>query len=256
MTGLLPYGFFINTNRVKCDKLIVKKQTLNIPKNAKALLLTLPKHKGEEFCQDIQLTPLPLQLSKFKDVILKKHHVPIYLQVGETTVQVEHGQEPRARFQNEKEAHPDNHSPDGVSDSKDQEYLEFSETAVQVEHGQEQKARFQQKKDSLQRELYITAKENVMALLDRQSELGWPNIVIAHINSSNPQDCSVQVLQPLTQTSNKTLRNEYFSFPLNQNYDITCMKFQNKMIDLTKTLKLSSMNQNLHIIIQLDVHLC
>ena len=30
------------------------------------------------------------------------------------------------------------------------------------------------------------------------------------------------------------------------------MKFQNKIIDLTKTLKLSSMNQNLHIIIQLD----
>ena len=42
---LLHYGFILNTKR-KTLKLVVRNQTLDIPMNAKALLMTLPRREG------------------------------------------------------------------------------------------------------------------------------------------------------------------------------------------------------------------
>ena len=88
--GLLPYGFIINTNEVIIPKkIIVKAQTLSIPKTAKALLITIPKSKGKRFSQDIQISPLPytgLQQFEFHNVKLKEDHIPIFLQYVDTPV--------------------------------------------------------------------------------------------------------------------------------------------------------------------------
>ena len=99
LPGILPYGFVINTNRVTSEDIIVNKQRISIPKNGKALLLTLSNHKGEEFYQDLQLTALPLQLSKFKELNLKEFHVPIYLHYAEVAFRVGHGSSSESQSQ-------------------------------------------------------------------------------------------------------------------------------------------------------------
>ena len=215
LPGLLPYGFIINTKRVTSKNIIVRSQKINIPKNARALLLTLPKHEGDKLCQDIHLSPLPLQPSKFNDVILKEYHVPIYLQFTETASNVRHGQQQNIQSPKEKG------KPVGAS--------------------------------SLKVELNSTLRRTVIALFDKEEHRRWPNIVIGHTNCSHAEECKVQVLQPLSQTSNNSMDPNYISIPLNQDYDITYIKIQSKIIDLTKKLKGSSMNKNPHIIIEIEI---
>ena len=129
--GLLLYGFIINTDSVYSRTIKVKNQEINIPKNTKALLLTLSKDQGEEFCQDIKLTPFTLKLPEFKDVMLKEYHAPIYLQFAEPPVQAEQGRKQDSRHHTEKEENiSDNQSPAGVSSSESENNL------VQTKHGQ------------------------------------------------------------------------------------------------------------------------
>ena len=214
--GLLPYGFIINTKRVNSETIIVKNQKFDIPKNAKALILTLSKHQGKEFSQDIQLTPFTLQPPEFKDVTLKKFHVPIYLQVAERAVQVEHGQEQEPRLHNEQEAKLIvDHDPAGI--------------------------------DYKQATLW----KAVCRLFKEVGRPKWPLVALGKMNAATEKGGNVQLIQPLTQTSNKTLDAKYFSIPYSQDGELTIMKIQKHYFYLTKYLKESKNDKNPHIVVGL-----
>ena len=217
--GLLPYGFIINTKRVNSETIIVKNQIFDIPKNAKALLLTLSKHQGKEFSQDIQLTPFTLQPPEFKDVMLKTFHVPIYLQVAERAVQVEHGQE--------------------------QEPGHHSEQEEQLSVNQDPAGDSEYKQGSLSKAVRLLFKE-----VGRPK---WPLVALGKMNAATEKGGNVQLIKPLTQTSNKLLDAKYFTIPYSQENEITVIKIHHKVLYLTRRLKDSENDKNPHIIVELKI---
>ena len=204
---LLPYGFIINTNEVTPRKITVENQTLGIPQNAKALLITVPKSKGKLYSQDIQITSLPyfgLQLLEFQTMKLKENHVPIYLQFADTPV-IKLGQMKTPKLHNEK---IEEHQPEPLlSDSRNYP------------------------KDGVVDTAQSTALE-VLEGLGRQQN--WPILAICHVETTNVGLGAGQFLDPLTQTTNRCLDSNYFSFPWDQESDIVYLKIQDKLIPMTK----------------------
>ena len=243
---LLPYGFIINTNEVIPRKIIVKDQLLNIPKNAKALLLTLPKHQEEKFCQDVQITSLPngLQFPEFQNIVLKETHVPIYLQFTATPVQVKHIRKQRHSIRREKEEdHPLETLTNPTTSHKEKEDDHLCETLSPVTAN-----------DYSKKELKEIARNSVRVLFNEVGErTRWPFLAVGKISAINFKGDNAQVMQPRTQTANKILEPKYFSIPYSQNDDYTFIRIQKKIINLTRKLKGSMMNKYPHLIIEMEI---
>ena len=279
LPGLLPYGFIINTNRVTSEKIIVnRRQKISIPKNAKALLLTLTKHKGEDSCQDIKLTPFTLQPPTFKEVSLEEYLVPIYLQSVEAPVQVEHGRKQKPCHTNDKEEELSvDQSPTDVFYSENKEYhvpiySEFKFSAAQTKNSRKQKPSSRKEKNEDHppeninppatdyREVEMldiargcfTDKPPFTYKFQERPPPKWPCIQVANVNSKYKGRC-VHCMQPLTQTANKNLDPSYFSVPFYKDTDYTFIKIQKRIINLTKLMKESVKTENPHIIIELEI---
>ena len=201
--NLLSYGFIISTNDIVVPKkLTVKSQTLNIPKNAKALLLTLPKHQGKEFCQDIQITSYPYsdaQLPEFQKITLKKQHIPIYIQFADTPAQAP------ATFE---------HLPPAAKEEDD------------TDHQRSKKEKKDVQPDNQNIDYFAAAR----ALLDKIDRPWWFHLCVAYFNATSTKGGRVQVISPLYQRANNTLEPNYFSIPLLKDDAFAFVLLPNKSI--------------------------
>ena len=238
--GLLHYGFIINARYRKPRKIIVRNQTLEIPKNARALLLTLPNRQEEDLCSDIQLTLFPYRdlllpelrnlllqanhtpqniqftpLPEFRNLRIEKYHVPIYLQYADTPVQI-------------------------PSCCKDKEEEDLSETLSPVATNYSK------------RELNIAAWKKVRVLFKEAGRRKWPNIAVGRVKV-DVKGGNAQFMEPLTQTASRSLDPRYISFLYGKDDEYTFIKIQNKIINLTKRLKEAKNNNNPNIIIELEI---
>ena len=171
--NIYDYGFILDTNEEIPSEIIVEKHTLTIPKDAKALMLTLSKHKGESSHSDIQISTYNGEhLFEFEKMILKDNHIPIYLQLANSSVKSKHSQTLRSY--------------------KEEDHFKQSGTNNETN-----------KFDN-------TAKLAVRNLFKRVGQQDWPRLVIGYISST---DARVQIIPSFTQTANKFLAPEFFSIP-------------------------------------------
>ena len=242
---LFNYGYIIDLNESDSSEIIVEKQTLKIPKNAKALLVTLPKREGKQYRQDIQISSyLGLELPEFKKMTLRDHHLPIYLQLAKTPAKASHGQKkrtPRRSDKSDKEKTP------RQGDRSDKE-----KTPRRGEKEESRSPRHKAFKTS-QQKFEDAAKASVRGLFSKVGQKKWPSVVIGYVSATNAKDGRAQAIQPSTQTANKYLAAEFFSFPYNQGDVLAYIKIQNKLINLTDKLEETKKNKNPHIIIEMDI---
>ena len=143
--NIYDYGFILDTNEEIPSEIIVEKHTLTIPKNPKALMLTLSKRKG---VLDIQISSFDgVQLFDFEKMILKENHIPIYLQLANSSVKSKHSQILRSY--------------------KEEDHFKQSGTNNETN------------------KLDNTAKLAVRNLFKRVGQQDWPRLVIGYISSTD-----------------------------------------------------------------------
>ena len=215
--GLLDYGFIIDTKESCPTEIIVEQQTLKIPMNAKALLVTLSKHEGK---YDIHLSSyLAPEFYEFKGMTLENHHVPIYLQLISVPAKAKHGQKQKTLCRREKEEN----GPAPRQSSSSTNYSKMK--------------------------LANTAQARMQYLFSVLGEQNWPSAAFGHLHANG----RAGTIQPLIQTANKCLAAEYFSISYNQGDVLAHFKVQNQLIELTEELEASKDYNNPHIIIEMNI---
>ena len=164
-----------------------------------------------------------MQLSKFKDLELKEYHVPIYLQLVETAVHDEQSHEQKTSQQKGKEETPIDHQSPAVT--------KFSK-----------------------KEFNRTALNTIKQLFNNGISERWPIVKIGFVEATDAKNGIVYDIECLAQTVNKSLDNTYFSLPYNPNdINLTYIKIQHKVINLTKKVKDVKLMENPHIIIEIEI---